>query len=94
MEQPHMLPVLYCQYHAYWCQETSRQGIDQISRNISSLASEYSNTCPLYVGLPFEKYAFKWQLVCKSGEVENDIWILCFCLDMYADIFQRFIVIW
>ena len=46
MEQPFMLPILYCQYHSCWCpgylrnQGISRHGIDQISWNIPSLASE------------------------------------------------------
>ena len=46
MEQPHMLPILYCQYHACWCpgdvrsQGISRHGIDQISQNILSAALE------------------------------------------------------
>ena len=46
MEQPYMLPILYCQYHVCWCpgdlwsQGISRHGIDQRSRNIPSLASE------------------------------------------------------
>ena len=46
MEQPNMLPILYCQYHAYWCpgnlrsQGISRHGIGQISQNILPLASE------------------------------------------------------
>ena len=46
MEQPYMLPSLYCQYHVCWCpgdfwsQGISRHGIDQRSWNIPSLASE------------------------------------------------------
>ena len=46
MEQPYMLPILYCQYRAHWCpgdlshQGISRHGIDQIRWNISSLSSE------------------------------------------------------
>ena len=46
MQQPYMLPILYCSYHSCWCpgdlrsQCISRHGIDQISQNISSLASE------------------------------------------------------
>ena len=46
MEQPYVLPILYCQYHACWCtgdfrsQCISRHGIDLQSRNIPSLASE------------------------------------------------------
>ena len=46
IKQPHMLPILYYQYHVSWCpgnlrnQGISRHGIDQISWNISSLASE------------------------------------------------------
>ena len=46
MGQHYMLPMLYCQYHACWCpgdlwsQGNSKHGIDQISWNISSLASE------------------------------------------------------
>ena len=46
MEQPYMLPFLYCQYHACRCpgdlrsQRISRRGIDQISQNILALASE------------------------------------------------------
>ena len=45
-EQPYMLLILYCQYHAWWCpgslgrQGISRHGIDEISWNIPSLASE------------------------------------------------------
>ena len=44
MEQPYVMPILYCQYHGRWCpgdlscQGTSRHGIDQISWNILSLA--------------------------------------------------------
>ena len=40
MEQPYMLPILYCQYHACWCPgdlmspRISRNGIDPESRNI------------------------------------------------------------
>ena len=50
MEQPHMWPTLYSQYHSCCCsgnlrsQGISRHGIDQISRNIPSGASEES-TC-------------------------------------------------
>ena len=46
MEQPYMLPILYCQYHACWSpgdlrsQGISRHGINQISQNVLSLASE------------------------------------------------------
>ena len=46
MEQPYILPILYCQHHACWCpgdfmsQGTSRYGINQISQNILSLASD------------------------------------------------------
>ena len=46
MEQPYMLPTLYCQYHAYWCpgdlrsQGISRHGNDPQSRNIRSPALE------------------------------------------------------
>ena len=48
-----MLPILYFQYHAYWCpddlrsQGISRHGsIDQIDQNIPSLASEeLTKTC-------------------------------------------------
>ena len=46
MEQPYMLYILQCQYHACWCpgdlrsQGTSRHGIDQISQSIPSLAPE------------------------------------------------------
>ena len=46
MEQPYVLPILYCQCHACWCtgdfrsQCISRHGIDLQSRNIPSLASE------------------------------------------------------
>ena len=50
IEQPHMLPTLYCQYHSCWCpgdlsrHGISRNGFDQISWNIPCLASEQS-TC-------------------------------------------------
>ena len=46
MEQPHMLPILYCQYHVCWCsgdfrsQGISKHGIDPQSWNIPSSASE------------------------------------------------------
>ena len=46
MEQPYMVPILYCQYHSSWCpgdlshQDIGRNGIDQTSQNIPSLASE------------------------------------------------------
>ena len=46
VEQPYMLPILYCQYPACWCpdylrsQGISKHGIDPQSRNIPSLASE------------------------------------------------------
>ena len=46
MEEPYILPILYCQYHACWypgdlrSQGISRHGIDQISQNIASLAPE------------------------------------------------------
>ena len=46
MEQPYILPIIYCQYLACWCpgdlrsQGISRHGTDQISQNISYLASE------------------------------------------------------
>ena len=46
MEQPYVLPILYCQCHACWCtgdfrsQCINRHGIDLQSRNIPSLASE------------------------------------------------------
>ena len=39
MEQPYMLLILYCQYHAYWC-TGSLSRIDQIHRNIPSLVLE------------------------------------------------------
>ena len=46
MEEPHMLPILYCQCHVCWCpgdfrsQGISRYGINPQSRNIPSPASE------------------------------------------------------
>ena len=46
MEQPNMLFILYCQYHACWCpgelrsQGIIRHGINQISCNISPLVPE------------------------------------------------------
>ena len=46
MEQPYMLPILYCQNHGCWCpgdlsrQGISRHGMDQIIQNIPSLALE------------------------------------------------------
>ena len=46
MEQPDMLPIVYCQYHGCWCpgdlsrQGISSHGIDQISCNIPFLASD------------------------------------------------------
>ena len=46
MEQPHMLHILYCQYHSCWClgnlrsQGISRNGIDPQSRSILSPALE------------------------------------------------------
>ena len=42
MEQPYMLLILYCQYHScnLGSQGINRNGIDQISRNIPSLASK------------------------------------------------------
>ena len=46
MEQPFMLPILYCQYHACWFsddlrnQGISRHGILPNEWNILSLASE------------------------------------------------------
>ena len=46
MEQPYMLPILFCQYHACWCPSDlrswgiSRNDIDQISLNIPFLVSE------------------------------------------------------
>ena len=46
MELPYMLPILYSQYHVCWgpgdlrSQGISTHGIDQISWNILSLASE------------------------------------------------------
>ena len=46
MEQPYMLPILYCQNHACWCpghlrsQGITNHSIDHISQNIPSLASE------------------------------------------------------
>ena len=46
MEQPYMLPILYCQYHACQCpgdlrsHGINRHSIDQISRNIPSPASK------------------------------------------------------
>ena len=52
IEQPYMLHILYCQYHACWypgnlrSQGISRHGIDQISRKYS-LASEELTVNPL-----------------------------------------------
>ena len=51
--QPYMLPVLYWQYRACWCpgdlrsQGTNSHGVDQISLNVLSLASEVymNNIC-------------------------------------------------
>ena len=43
MEQPYILPILYYQYHSCWCLSDvgiNRHGIEQISQNILSLASE------------------------------------------------------
>ena len=46
MEQPYILSILYCQYHACWCpgdlqsQGISRRGDNQIRWNIPSLAWE------------------------------------------------------
>ena len=46
MEQPYMLPILFCQYQPCWCtgdlrsQVISRHGIDQISQHVKSLPSE------------------------------------------------------
>ena len=50
MEQPQIVPTLYCQYHAYWCpsdlrsQLISRHDIEQINRDIPFLASEELST--------------------------------------------------
>ena len=47
MEQPYLLPSLYCYYHACWCpgdlrsHGSSRHGIDQISQSIPSLAMDF-----------------------------------------------------
>ena len=46
MVQPHLLPILYSEYHSCWCpgilksQDISRHGIDQLSQNILSALSE------------------------------------------------------
>ena len=46
MEQPYMLPILYCQYHASWCPDDlrswciSRHGINKMIQNIPSLTSD------------------------------------------------------
>ena len=46
MLQPYLLHILYCQYHSCWCfgdfrsQGINRHGIDGISQNILTLASE------------------------------------------------------
>ena len=58
MEQPYVLPILYCQCHACWCtgdfrsQCINRHGIDLQSRNIPSLASEelsiMTKACPCH----------------------------------------------
>ena len=68
MEQPYMLPIICSQCYACWCpgdfrsQGISRHGIDQISRNILSLASEELSTL-LWV----ESYT-KW----GAAQLEND----------------------
>ena len=69
MEQPYMLPILYCQYHDWWCPGDLRsQGINshgtcitQISQNISSLAQEdltYSGTSKM-AKINFNNFSFK-----------------------------------
>ena len=46
MMQPHMLPILYSEYHSCWhpgilkSQDISRHGTDQLSQNILSVLSE------------------------------------------------------
>ena len=46
IQQPYMLPILYCQYNYCWCPDDlrnhgiSRHGIDPQNRNIPSLESE------------------------------------------------------
>ena len=43
VEQPYVLPILHCKYHACWCpgdllsQDINRHDIDQISQKILSL---------------------------------------------------------
>ena len=55
MEQPYMLPILYCQYYACWCpgdfrsQGISSHGIDQISQNIPSPAKEELTYLSLHI---------------------------------------------
>ena len=60
MQQLYKLSILYCQYHSWWCsgdlwsQGINRHGIDQISCNVPSLASE--------------KTMLQWKLPTNSGK--------------------------
>ena len=66
MEQPYMMPILPCQYHAYWCpsdirsQGISRHGIDQISRNIPSQVKIYSSSYLIKRWFPVLNFYLNW----------------------------------
>ena len=80
MEQPYVLPLLYCQCHACWCtgdfrsQAISRHGIDFQSRNIPSLAWEELTHWPLDDFNKFETSNFQtsfnysgWGIFCETA---------------------------
>ena len=73
MEQAYILPIQCCQYHACWCagdlrsQGISRHGIDQISRNILSLASkELRNGKCKYDLFPHNNSTHAWRVNLKK----------------------------
>ena len=54
IEQPYILPILYCQYHSYWCpgdvkSQGSRHGIDQISQSNKINKTTQRNKMHIYI---------------------------------------------
>ena len=76
MEQPYMLSILYCQYHACWClgdlrsQGISRHGINQIIWNIPSLVSEE------LTHWGWDKMAATWaDDIFKCNFINENVWV-------------------
>ena len=92
MEQPYILPILYCQYmyHAYWChgnlgrQGINRHGINQMSQYILSPTSGELNTGIKYL------HALCWH--CMTGDkcsICPSKICCCWCPDYTIKVWNR-----